>query len=103
MSEIFRVLRPGGTFCSLDFNRPERRWIRMVYLTYLALVGSALGLVLHRDPDTYRYISASIRRYPGARGVAELMRARGFVDVRALPVFAGFMAIHIGRKSPVVR
>ena len=40
------------------------------YLRYLTIVGSALGLALHRDPDTYRYIPESIRNYPGAHGVA---------------------------------
>ena len=38
----------------------------------------ALGWILHRDPDTYRYIPASIRRYPGARGVARMMTRRRF-------------------------
>ena len=96
--EIHRVLASGGTFCSLDFDRPEHPAVRAVYLAYLTTVGSALGWVLHGDPDTYRYIPESIRRYPGARGVAGLMRAQGFVDVRTLPVFGGFMAIHVGRK-----
>jgi demethylmenaquinone methyltransferase/2-methoxy-6-polyprenyl-1,4-benzoquinol methylase len=70
----------------------------MVYLTYLTIVGSALGVILHGDPDTYRYIPASIRRYPGAEGVAGELRRLGFEDVRAIPVFAGFMAIHAARK-----
>ena len=97
--EVHRVLRSGGTFCSLDFNRPERGWLRAIYLGYLTVVGSALGWVLHRDPDTYRYIPASIRRYPGAAGVAELLRACGFADVRALPVLGGLMTIHVAKKA----
>ena len=40
--------------------------------------------MLHRDPDTYRYIPASIRSYPGAEAVARLMEARGFVEREAL-------------------
>ena len=98
LAEIHRVLAPGGRVCSLDFDRPESAWIRAIYLGYLTVVGSVLGWVLHRDSETYRYIPASIRRYPGARGVADLMRAAGFVDVRPLPVLAGFMAIHVARK-----
>ena len=43
--------------------------------------GGLLGWVLHGDPDTYRYIPASIRNYPGAEGVARLLEARGFVRV----------------------
>jgi demethylmenaquinone methyltransferase / 2-methoxy-6-polyprenyl-1,4-benzoquinol methylase len=98
LSEIYRVLRPGGVLCSLDFDKPEAAWFRAIDLGYLTLVGSALGWVLHRDPDTYRYIPASIRRYPGARGVADLMRTIGFVDVRHTPVFGGCLAIHVARK-----
>jgi len=98
LAEMHRVLRPGGVMCALDFDRPGHPWVRAAYLAYLTVVGSALGWVLHRDPDTYRYIPASIRRYPGARGVVALMQAAGFRDVRCLPVFGGFMAMHIGVK-----
>lgn len=99
ISEIHRVLRPGGWIGSLDFDRPETPWVRAIYLTYLTVVGSTLGWVLHRDPDTYRYIPASIRHYPGARGVAAMMRDTGFTDVRHVSVLGGFMAIHLGRKA----
>jgi ubiquinone/menaquinone biosynthesis methyltransferase len=98
IDEIRRVLRPGGQALSLDFNRPGNALARAAYLTYLTAVGGTLGWVLHRDPDTYRYIPASIRRYPGARAVADLMSSRGFEDVRYDRVLGGLMAIHQARK-----
>ena len=98
LAEIHRVLLPGGVMCSLDFDRPEAAWLRGVYLTYLTVVGSLLGWTLHGDPDTYRYIPESIRRYPGSRGVMTMMREAGFEDVRHVPVLAGFMAIHVARR-----
>ena len=98
LAEIHRVLAPGGLMLSLDFDRPANPVVRGVYLSYLTVVGSLLGLVLHRDPDTYRYIPESIRRYPGAAGVCDLARAAGFSDCRADAVLGGLMAIHIARR-----
>src|SRR5437773_6224051 len=94
IDEIYRVLRSGGQALSLDFDRPAQAVIRAVYLLYLSAVGGMLGWVLHRDPDTYRYIPASIRSYPGAERVAGLMKARGFTTVRHYRVLGGLMAIH---------
>ncbi len=98
IAEIGRVLRPGGVLVSLDFNRPANRLVRGVYLGYLTIVGSVLGWLLHRDPDTYRYIPASIRRYPGAPAVASRFAGQGFSQAGWQPVLGGLMAIHVARK-----
>lgn len=99
LREIVRALRPGGVLLSLDFNRPSNALVRGVYLGYLTVVGSMLGFVLHRDPDTYRYIPESIRRYPGAPAIVRAMRAGGFATAEWLPVLGGLMALHIARKA----
>ena len=99
IEELFRVVKPGGRVLSLDFNRPANRGVRMVYLAYLTLVGSSLGWLLHRDPDTYRYIPASLRTYPGAAGVADRLKRRGFVRVVHHPILGGLMSIHEAHKE----
>jgi demethylmenaquinone methyltransferase/2-methoxy-6-polyprenyl-1,4-benzoquinol methylase len=98
ISEIHRVLAPGGRLLSLDFNRPDNGIIRGAYFLYLTMVGSALGLALHGDPDTYRYIPESIRNYPGANAVGVMMTSVGFENVRVIPVLGGLMAIHVATK-----
>ncbi len=98
IDEIVRVLRPHGRLVSLDFNRPAAAAIRWPYLAYLTMVGSALGWLLHGDPDTYRFIPESLRRYPGAHGVAAVLEAHGFADVRIIPRLFGLMTIHVATK-----
>ena len=97
LEEIHRVLAPGGRFLSLDFNRPTQPAVRAMYLVYLTIVGSALGVILHGDPNTYRYIPESLRLYPGSAGVSRLMKEAGFVDVQVVPLLGGLMAIHSAR------
>ncbi len=99
IEEIHRVLKAGGTALSLDFNRPSNPIVRAVYLAYLNITGALLGWMLHRDPDTYRYIPASIRNYPGAQGVATMFEAQGFDHVECRAMLGGLMTIHIARKS----
>lgn len=94
LAEIGRVLRPGGMLLSLDFNRPANAIVRAIYIAYLTAVGSTLGVVLHGDPDTYRYIPESIRRYPGAAAVCRIACESGFTSCEHFPVFGGLMAIH---------
>ena len=95
LGELHRVLRPGGRLLALEFERPESGWLRALYLGYLTAVGATLGWLLHGDPDTYRYIPESIRRYPGAAAVARDLRALGFTAVRIHPVLGGLLTIHV--------
>jgi demethylmenaquinone methyltransferase/2-methoxy-6-polyprenyl-1,4-benzoquinol methylase len=94
LSEIERVLAPGGLLLSLDFDRPSSSVTRAIYLGYLTAVGSTLGALLHGEVDTYRYIPESIRRYPGAAGVCALAHRAGFSSCSHIRVLSGLMAIH---------
>jgi ubiquinone/menaquinone biosynthesis methyltransferase len=96
--EMHRVLVPGGRLLSLDFNRPASAPLRAAYLAYLTVVGSTVGWALHGDPDTYRYIPESIKRYPGAEAVVGRLRDAGFREARWEPVLGGLMAIHVAIK-----
>lgn len=98
LAEIKRVLKPGGRFCSLDFAHPSSRIYRWLYLQYLIAVGSTTGLVLHGDPDVYRYIPESLKLYPGQRGIEKIMQRLGFIETGFQEFGGGIMAINYGTK-----
>lgn len=98
LAEIHRVLKPGGRFFSLDFGHPRNRLYDWAYLQYLTVVGSLSGLVIHGDADTYRHIPATLKRYPGQRGIQEMMQKTGFIDCGYHEFMGGIMAINYGTK-----
>jgi hypothetical protein len=62
LSEIKRVLKPGGRFHSLDFAHPQNRIYRWLYLHYLAIAGSIVGYILHGAPDCYPILASALYR-----------------------------------------
>ena len=97
LSEMRRVLAPGGRAVVLDFGKPDRALPAALYRAYLGTVMPAVGWIFHRDPQTYAYIPASLERYPAQRGVESLMRLAGFGEVRYEERLLGTMGINIGQ------
>ncbi|HEX8185538.1 MAG TPA: ubiquinone/menaquinone biosynthesis methyltransferase [Blastocatellia bacterium] len=98
LAEIKRVLKPGGCLLSLDFGKPRNAVYRWLYIRYLIVVGSVVGLIMHGDADTYRYIPETLKLYPGQRGVREMMERAGFVGTGFREFGGGIMAINYGAK-----
>ena len=100
LAEMRRVLAPGGRAVVLDFGKPDNVVASKLYGAFLHTMMPTVGLLFHGDADTYLYIPASLERFPGQRGVADLMRRTGFVNVRFEERLLGTMGINIG-EAPV--
>jgi demethylmenaquinone methyltransferase/2-methoxy-6-polyprenyl-1,4-benzoquinol methylase len=96
LREMRRVLAPGGRAVILDFGKPENPVAAALYQAFLRTMMPAVGWLFHRDPQTYLYIPESLVRYPGQRGVEDLMRNSGFVNVRYENRLLGTMGINVG-------
>jgi demethylmenaquinone methyltransferase/2-methoxy-6-polyprenyl-1,4-benzoquinol methylase len=94
--EMRRVLAPGGRAVILDFGKPDNAIAGALYQAFLRTMMPAVGWLFHRDVETYLYIPESLKRYPGQRGVADLMRKAGFANVRYEDRLLGTMGINIG-------
>jgi demethylmenaquinone methyltransferase/2-methoxy-6-polyprenyl-1,4-benzoquinol methylase len=78
MAAVHRVLRPGGIFLTLDFGVPRNPIMRALCFTYLFVVGTLWGLVLHRRADTYWHIVESLEAYPGQDALVDALGGAGF-------------------------
>ena len=99
LSEIHRVLKPGGQFVCLEFSQPAF-WLAPFYNLYSFLVIPRLGALVARAPIAYQYLVESIRRFPNQQGFADLMRQAGFTGIRWSNLSFGIACLHYGTRAP---
>jgi demethylmenaquinone methyltransferase / 2-methoxy-6-polyprenyl-1,4-benzoquinol methylase len=98
LSEMRRVLRPGGTLFVLEFSQPAR-WFRPLYYAYLKHTLPSIAAVVTGDRSAYEYLCGSIEQFPGRAAMTEEIRRAGFTSVSAEALFpCGIVALHRARK-----
>jgi len=99
LREVARVLKPGGILANLDFYCPTGKLWRFIFLTYMRTFGRLAGWVWHREPSTYGYLAASIRRYVTIAQFEEALQQAGF-DVRwSSQHLFGAIGLHVAKAQ----
>lgn len=98
LSEMSRVLRPGGRMLCLEFSHPPSKFLENVFGLYNKSVLPKMGKFFLGDGSPYDYLAESIDRHPGADEISERMIGVGFENVSYERLSGGIVAIHSGWK-----
>jgi demethylmenaquinone methyltransferase/2-methoxy-6-polyprenyl-1,4-benzoquinol methylase len=96
LSEMYRVLRPGGRMACLEVTKPRHPLLAAGFYAYFENVVPLLGSLLNGSREAYTYLPSSLRPFPDAPTLRRLMLDTGFRAVHMRLLNLGTIAIHVG-------
>ncbi len=95
LSEMARVVRPGGRVVVLEITTPTRPPLSTFFSLWFDRIVPLAGRIAG-DPDAYSYLPNSVKRFPAPEGLAAAMERAGMRNLRWILTAGGIIAIHVG-------
>jgi len=99
LSEMMRVVKPGGKVISLELSKPTWPPFRFIYYLYFNHILPLLGKIFANRYEQYRWLPESLAKFPNHKELEKIFYDVGFGKVETYLLTGGIAAVHIGTKE----
>jgi len=98
LSEMLRVLRPGGMVVILEFSKPTIWYFKPLYQFYFRFVTPTIGKLFSKDPAAYSYLPESVGAFPDGKDFTLILDELGYKKTSCEPLTFGISTLYTGVK-----
>ncbi|QTN38811.1 bifunctional demethylmenaquinone methyltransferase/2-methoxy-6-polyprenyl-1,4-benzoquinol methylase UbiE [Cryomorphaceae bacterium] len=98
LSEMLRVIRPGGKVIILEFSQPEKFPMKQLFGFYSKRVLPTVGRLVSKDPRAYTYLPDSVDAFPYGTAFTDVLEELGYRETTIAPQTFGIASIYTGTK-----
>ncbi len=98
LSEILRVLKPGGKLVVLEFSKPKSAVVKAFYNFYMKVICPVAGKIFSKNRDAYQYLDESIQKFPEGKNFTNILDNLGYTNTYTKPLSLGICSIYCGEK-----
>lgn len=98
LSDMYRVLKPGGKAVILEFSKPRMFPFKQIYQFYFKWVLPKIGRLISRDNAAYTYLPESVQAFPDGKDFTSILDKIGYQETQCKPLTLGISSIYIGKK-----
>ena len=98
LTEMLRVIKPGGKAVILEFSKPKRFPIKQIFGFYSRYFIPFFGKRISKDAQAYSYLPESVAAFPEGKDFEDILRKIGYKNIESTLVSGGIATIYAGIK-----
>jgi demethylmenaquinone methyltransferase/2-methoxy-6-polyprenyl-1,4-benzoquinol methylase len=98
LSEIKRVLKPGGKLVVLEFSKPKSAVVKAMYNLYMKFIALKVSKIFSKNRNAYQYLDESIKKFPEGKNFTAILDNLGYRNIYFKPLSLGICSIYCGEK-----